>query len=275
MISLSGSDIMAAFIGGPLLIVNVSVDIFQTEWPCKINRSIFLFLAILSVNNLLLISIEQYLGIFHWTTLPPTSLVKWSIVAIWVEAVLASLMSFLFNDSLRIDLNDHQHTLVCTVNSELPYSQESFFAVFAFAYFIPICFAFYAAVSILHHIINLNKSKIKVSYIKQQQFKNARLFIDIILGFLLPYILITVYHIYRVVTESEFSFVSEYVFRYGSTVLSISNCVINPAIYFTRSRDFRKKVKSSLSVISFSRENTKISNRVHAVVVPICDGRPQ
>lgn len=257
MISLSSSDIITALIGGIMLTVNFLADVFQTQLPCKINRSILIFLAIVSVNNLLVISLEQYFGIFYWTRLPSPSQIRWGILVIWVEAFLASWVSFLFNDSVKVDLDNHRYTLICSINSDLPLSKESFFAVFAISYLIPICFVSYAAVSTLRHI-RASKMNIKCATImKQQQFKNARLFINIFAGFLIPYSVIILYHVYRLLSQQKFIFETEYVLRYIGTLLTISNCIINPGIYISRCKGFRKKLRLSLGLnaISFNATN--------------------
>lgn len=243
MISLSTSDIITALLGGGTLTVNFLADVFQTEWPCKISRFVLVFTANISVNNLLLISVEKYLGIFYWKKLPSELAVRWGILFIWLEALLASFASFLLYGSVRINLDDRSYTLICDVITNLPYSQASFIGTLFFAYFIPAAFVCYAAVAIAHNI-RLSNKNVNTSHVRKQQLRNAQLFVDIIVGFVLPYALIIFYRSYRVLSQRKFSFVAEYIYRYISMILVVSNCVINPIIYYTRCRRYRKKIKA-------------------------------
>ena len=60
--SLALSDILTSIISLPLICIQIMVDVFQHDWACRIVRFISILLCSITMNNLMVISLERYLS---------------------------------------------------------------------------------------------------------------------------------------------------------------------------------------------------------------------
>lgn len=157
IISLSVSDILTAAIGFPILAINILFDALQTQWTCKIVGTVYVFLVVITLNNLLLISIEQYCGVFHIYRIPSTNTVKKAILVIWIEAMLASLSTFIFVNSIRKDVNEDYYTLVCRYDLPALEIDLAYSILYLLVYFIPLCLSTYFATAITWYFYKKRK----------------------------------------------------------------------------------------------------------------------
>jgi uncharacterized membrane protein len=117
-----------------------------------------------------------------------------------------------------------------------------YFAFVFSAYIIPLCFVMYAAITIAYQVKRHQRKNNKKSVVQQHQFKIARIFINIIVGFLVPYFLVSLQTGIQSIVELNLSFETDFITRQISSLLVFSNCVMNPVIYYIRSQNFREKV---------------------------------
>ena len=117
--SLFLSDLLCCAVSLPLLCIQMSFDVFQRGWACKIVRYFnFLFPAI-TINNLVVISLEKYLSMTR--TVPRTfsvSTVRKMIICTWVLGIVVAIFPAATYSGIRVDLNHTHHTVICYMRQD-------------------------------------------------------------------------------------------------------------------------------------------------------------
>ena len=60
--SMSLSDILCCAVSLPLICIQILFDVFQSGWPCKLVRYVNFIFPVITINNLVVISLEKYLS---------------------------------------------------------------------------------------------------------------------------------------------------------------------------------------------------------------------
>ena len=111
--SMSLSDILSCVVSLPLICIQLLFDVFQSGWPCKLVRYVNFIFPVITVNNLVVISLEKYLSTRANPRTFSTSTVHKMIIFAWVFGLFFMLFPTATYDGMRVDLNDTHFTVVC------------------------------------------------------------------------------------------------------------------------------------------------------------------
>jgi len=225
-----------------VLAIHILLDVFQSPWPCKIAWVAYTFFFTISLNNLLLISIEQYCGIYHITCIPSSKAIIITILGVWVEAMLASLLMFLFVNVSTVDVNDEYYTIVCRYDLTSPRISLVYTIFSLLVYVIPIILCMYFPAVISKSILNRNSS-FRYTVEWKRMFKTSKVVVDIIAGLLVPYLALVLYGFILLTSQTQLSFTVDYFFRFYSIVLPFVKSSLNPVALYLRSSLFRLTIR--------------------------------
>ena len=68
--SLCLSDLLSCAVSMPLVCLQMSLDVFQSGWACKIVRYLNFVFPAITINNLVVISLEKFVNSTHATNIP-------------------------------------------------------------------------------------------------------------------------------------------------------------------------------------------------------------
>ena len=248
--SLAISDVLSAVISLPALCIQMYVDLFQQGWGCRIIRYLNFVFPTITMNNLLVISIEKY---FSTRKLPLTfshSTVRKMVILAWLEGFLVVLIVSTTFKGTIIDLNDTHYTVICKYDTQYLPFRIIFLSYTILQYIIPSFLIIGVSVSLLITVWGRMKSAVDVQ--RDNAFTLARraatirctcIIITLMFAFVLPYIFYFAQLTYNIVTKAHIDFQTDYVIRFGSGVIALANCAINVIIYLVQMKDFRAFVK--------------------------------
>ena len=116
--SLSLSDLLFCAISLPVSCIQLLFDVFQSGWPCKIVRYFQIVFPVITINNLVLVSLEKYLSTH---TVPRTlyfSTVRKMIICAWMLGLVVMLYPVAAVDGIRVDLNETHYTVICRQDAD-------------------------------------------------------------------------------------------------------------------------------------------------------------
>ena len=159
--SLSLSDLLSCAVSLPLLCVQMFFDVFQIGWPCKIVRYLNYIFPVITMNNLVVISVEKYLSTRSVPRTFDYLKIRKTIACAWVLGLVFMLFPAAACDGTRLYLNNTHYTVVCGVKQGL-YPFEISFIVVPLQYILP---------SILVIYINIRLNENCVVYGKKTNYQ--------------------------------------------------------------------------------------------------------
>ncbi|XP_078384123.1 adenosine receptor A3-like [Oculina patagonica] len=248
--SLAMSDILSAVISLPAVCIQVYFDLFQHDWGCRIARYLNFVFVKVTMNNLLVISIEKYLS----TRKPPRtfrhSTVKKLVFIAWLAGFfLVSIPAATFKGT-KYDLNDTHYTVVCKNDNEYLPFRIMFVSYKILAYILPSILIIRLSVSLIITVLSRMRRAVDVQ--RDNGIRLARraagirstcIIITIMLAYIIPYIFYITYGMYNMVTKAHIDFQTDFTIRSVSGVIGLSNSAINVIIYLVQMKDFRSFLK--------------------------------
>ena len=146
--SMSLSDILSCAVSLPLIFIQILFDVFQSGWPCKLVRYVNFIFPAITVNNLVVISLEKYLSTRVNPRTFSAATVHKMIIFAWVFGLLFMLFPAAAHDGIRVDLNDTHFTVVCR-NDPNFYPLKIIFVVFPVQYIMPGIFITYINICLM------------------------------------------------------------------------------------------------------------------------------
>ena len=134
--SMSLSDILSCAVSLPLICIQILFDVFQSGWLCKLVRYANLIFPAVTVNNLVVISLEKYLSTRANPRTFSAATVHKMIIFAWVFGLFFMLFPAAVYDGIRVDLNDTHFTVVCRNDSNF-YPFKIIFVFFPAQYVFP------------------------------------------------------------------------------------------------------------------------------------------
>ncbi|EDO32256.1 predicted protein [Nematostella vectensis] len=250
VMSLACSDLCASVITIPLH--NASelwVDFVKTDFMCTVVRVLHIAFPVITINNLIVISVERYLGIFRPLYIPSKRVVKGLIVGAWVAGLATTLVLTGTYKLTPTAVGENHYYLKCLYDTTDPTAKAQVIAFILLQFLLP-CIGL-AIVNI--HITKFVNKRNRVSpeeigtNLKSDawRFKNSRMFVAIIFTFIVPYFpwfLYTAVNANITVAAHE-----ELVIRYCFSIIAFANCLANPIIYFLFSKEFRNRLFRALT----------------------------
>ena len=238
----------------PLICIQILFDVFQSGWPCKLVRYVNLIFPAITVNNLVVISLEKYLSTRANPHTFSTGTVHKMIIFAWVFGLFFMLFPAAAYDGIRVDLNDTHFTVVCR-NDPNFYAFKIILVVFPVQYLLPGIFITYINICLMKTVWvrgnrnvgngplnNAFKAKMRVVRIR-----GISLLITITFTFIITYFVFLGYQIaYTLLDNSNRDFSTDFIIRYASGSIAYLNCVTDVIIYFVQMKDFREFLRKRL-----------------------------
>lgn len=273
VLSLAISDIMASITSSLILSLQLFYDVRQNIWVCRIVRFPFFMLPMVTIYNLVVISVERYCAIFHPFRIPRTSKIKMAVIFAWVGGIICAACITSMVEIQRFNLTDHNWTFACLVNSTKGMWRKALFIFISlFQYYIPNLALLYITFSIRRFLNKRRLSSIQTElhYVSSWwigRFKGTTMFLKVFLAFSLPYLVFFGYNLIKSVSRTQLDYHSDYIVRYVSGFLALFNSSINPFIYSMNSPFFKIELrKMCQKICGFFKERPHKKGQVNDVI---------
>ena len=267
--SLSLSDILASAISIPLVCIQILFDVFQNGWACKIVRYLNFIFPSITINNLIVISLEKYLSTRSIPRTFTTKAVRRMIIWAWVFGMVFMLLAATPYGGIRLDLNQTHYTTICFYKYQF-YPFRMPLVVVVVQYILPGSFITFVNFCLLKTIwIRGNRAMIKglnnafKAKLIATRMKGMTLLILITFAFIVCYFFFLANLLYNHIAKPYRDFQTDFISRYGFGGIVFLNGVMNVVIYFVQMSDFREFLWRS-----FCKKNrTANSDKVQTVAM--------
>ena len=242
---LSLSDLLSLAVSLPLACVQITFDVFQTGWACRIVRyANFIFPAITS-NTLVVISLEKYLATRKiLRTVRTSKMRKWIIFA-WVFGIAVMLLPAATYDGERVDLNNTHFTIICK-NNEQFYPFRITLIILPIQYVLPSIFVTYVNICLMktvwdsgrRQVANVARSTFQ-AHLRAKKVKGTTLLIALTFAFIIPFFFFFGNVAYTQIAKPKRDFATDYMMRYFTGGLVFLSGLLNLIIYCIQVKDFR------------------------------------
>ena len=251
--SLSLSDLLSPAVSLPLLCIQISFDVFQSGWPCKLVRYINLIFPIITLNNLFAISLEKYLSTRTVPRLFSFSKMRRVIICAWVLGLVVMLFPGVAFDGVRVDLNQTHYTVICSADQHF-YPFRISFIILPLQYVLPSIIVTYINICLIKTVCERGRRQVgeKVTNAFKAQrrinkIKGITLLISLSLAFIIPYFFYIANIAYTQIVKPRRDFTTDYFIRYASGgIAACLSGLINFIIYFAQRKDFREFLRKRL-----------------------------
>lgn len=246
--SLALSDILSTLVSLPLTCIQISFDLFQTHWACKIVRYFNIVFPVITIYNLVVIGIEKHLSLRRVPRTLSATAVRKLIFLAWFAGFAVVLLPATTFTGIRHDLNETHFTVICKYDTEYLPARIAFVSFTALVYYLPCIFLIVVntlLVRKVHLRLKVNMMVfIQVDNSKQAKLRAAKirgtvLLITMTFAFIIPYFGYMGYAAYNMIAKPDIDFQTDYVIRFSSGVIAFSNSAVNFVIYVVQMRGFR------------------------------------
>ena len=157
--SLPLSDLLCCAVSLPLLCIQISFDVFQSGWQYRIVRYFNFIFPVITINNLVVTSLEKYLSTRTVSRTFSFSAVRKMIICVWVLGLVVSLFPSVAYDGIRLDLNNTHFTVVCKYRKNF-YPVGAGLIFYPIQYVLPSIFITYTNVCLLKIVWNRGRRRI-------------------------------------------------------------------------------------------------------------------
>lgn len=254
--SLAISDVFSSLISVPLLCFELYLDLFHSGWSCKCIRYLTILFPCITMNNLLLISVERYLSTRKNPRTFRLSTVRKMVIFAWVAGGLIVLFPALTYDGLRFDLNQKHYTIVCRFNQQhLPF-RIIILSFVALQYIIPTIIIVKIHLSLIRTVWRVRTVRktavdvqrdngIRMKY-RAATIRSTWIIIALTFAFIIPYIAYFAQVAYNHITKASINFKTDFTIRIVSGLIAMANATVNFALYLVQLPDFRSYVKKRI-----------------------------
>jgi len=248
--SLALSDILCNIISLPLICIQIMVDVYQHGWACRIVRFIGILLPSITMNNLIVISVERYLSTRAVPRSFSVSIVRKLVFIAWLVGFIVVLGPTATINGIRYDLNDTHYTVICKYdNSYLPFRIIIVCYVLV-QHLIPGVILSYLNISVAKTLWTRQRKRIDIqrnnairANLIATKLRGTYLLIAMTFAFIIPYSALLYYAVYVMLAKRSLDFKTDFITRYLSVGLLYSNGAINFIIYMVQMTDFRAFLK--------------------------------
>lgn len=249
--SLCLSDLLSCAISLPLLCIQILFDVFQSGWECKMVRYLNFVFPVITINNLVVISLEKYLSTRKVPHTFSSVTVRKMIIFAWCLGSLFMLLPAAAYDGKRVDLNHTHFTIICK-NNERFYPFKITLLIFPLQYVFPCIFVTYVNLSLLKTMWGRGTRRIRNGVsntfkdrLMATRIKGTILLVALTFGFIVPCLFFTGNMAYTQIAKPQRTFAKDFIFRYGGGgIAACFSSAINFVIYFAQMKNFRVYLKS-------------------------------
>ena len=266
--SMSLSDILSCAVSLPFLCVQILFDVFQSGWPCKLVRYLNFVFPAITINNLVVISLEKYLSTRANPRTFSAATVQQMIIFAWVFGLFFMLFPAAAYDGIRVDLNDTHFTVMCR-NDQNFYPFRIILVVFPVQYLLPGILITYINICLMKTVWvrgnrNVGNGPLNNAFkakMRSVRIRGISLLIAITLTFIITYCFFLGYAIVStLIAQPNRDFSTDFITRYGSGSIAYLNCVTDVIIYFVQMKDFREFLRKRLFSSGSGNANNRINN---------------
>ena len=249
--SLSLSDLLSCAISLPLLCIQILFDVFQTGWACKIVRYLNFVFPVITVNNLVVISLEKYLSTRAIPRTFSAATVRKLIICAWVLGVTIMLFPAAIYGGKRVVLNSTHFTVICSYNEHF-YPFKITLIIFPLQYVLPGIFLTYVNISLMKTLFDRGRRRISngvsnayKAKLTAMRIRGTSLLIALTFVFIIPYFCFIGNVAYTQIAKPQRTFPTDFIIRYGGGgIAAYFSGAINFVIYFATMKDFRVFLKA-------------------------------
>lgn len=248
--SLALSDLLSCAVSLPLLCIQMLMDVFQSGWGCKTVRYLNFVFPVVTINNLVVVSLEKYLSTRSVPRPFSTTRVRKMIIGAWVLGMGIMLLPAATYNGKRVDLNETHFTTICIYNENF-YPFRISLIIFPLQYVLPGIFVTYVNIRLLKIVWQRGSREVGAAgnnvfraRLIAMRIRGTSLLIALTFAFILPYLFYIGNIAYTQIAKPHRTFATEYVFRYASGGIgAYFSSAVNFLIYFAQMKEFRKFVK--------------------------------
>ncbi|XP_078370284.1 allatostatin-A receptor-like [Oculina patagonica] len=253
--SLAFSDIFSNIISLPLICTQIVFDVFQHAWACRIVRYLNVLFPSITMNNLIVISIERFLATRAIPRSFSVSTVRKLVFSAWITGFIIALLPASAINGIRYNLNETHFTVVCKIDNSYFMFRVIFASYTVLQYIIPSVVLSYLNICVAKTMWAKQKRRVDIqrdnairASVRAAKLRGTYLLVAVTLAFIIPYSAMLYYGIYVMVAKPSIDFQADFITRYLSAVLVFSNSVINFIIYTVQMKDFRTFLKKKFCV---------------------------
>ena len=270
--NLALSDLLSCLTTLPLICIQIIFDLFQSGWACKIVRYFQFIFAVITINIMVVISLEKYLSTRKIPRTFKASTMSKLVVGAWVLGLGVMLFPSATYNGQRVDLSETHYTVVCNFQNNF-YPFRLMIILFPIQFALPFLFITFVNISLVRTVWIRDRRKIANSLgnnpwrarMMATKVRGITLLILVTFTFFVTYFFFIGFLTYKQVARPNLPFQTDFILRYGSGGTAYLNSSINVAIYFAQMRDFREFLKNLLF-----RRNKDTSRALKIKVKTIC-----
>lgn len=244
--SLALSDVLSSLISLPIFTSEMFVDFITSDMTCKFVRYNNIYFIIVTVMSYLVIGIERYLGVFYPLLIPRRKLWNGLVCASWFLGAVVMMIPMPSYNLVQFDLGNGFHTHTCKYDKSTRRKRAYFLAFTAIGYLIPCAILLVTSIRMIRFIRSQRRVapniNIQLQGLNIIRNKITKMFVFLIIAFIIPYIAYTLYSCVAVVFKLELSFTVDYIIRYVVTFFAFSNGAVGSSVMFYNSSYLRKKI---------------------------------
>ena len=251
--SLSLSDFLSCAVSLPFLCVQMFYDVFQSGWPCKIVRYLNYIFPVITINNLVVISLEKYLSTRSVLRTFNYFKIRRIIVCAWVLGLVVMLFPAAACDGTRLYLNNTHYTVVCKVKKDF-YPFEITLIIFPLQYILPSVLVTYINICLMKTVWSRGRRQITngainntfKAHLRAKKIRGTTLLIALTLAFIIPSWLHMANTAYTKIAKPQRVFSTDFKIRVSAAITVYLSHTINFIIYFAQVKKFRRYLEKLL-----------------------------
>ena len=244
--SLALSDILTNIIALPLVCIQIMVDVFQYGWACKIVRFLGILFPSITMNNLMVISVERYLATRAAPRTFRVSAVRKLVFTAWFAGFILVLGPTATFNGIRYDLNNTHFTIICKYDNRYLTFRIITVCYASVQHLIPGIILSYINISVAKTLwsrqkrtIDIQKNNAIRANLIATKLRGTYLLIAMTFAFIIPYSALLYYATYVMLAKPSLDFKTDFITRCLSGGLLYSNGALNFIIYVVQMKDFR------------------------------------
>ena len=266
--SLSLSDVLSSAVSVPLLCIQILYDLFQSGWPCKIVRYLQFIFTVITINTLVVISLEKYLTTRKVLRTVGTTKMRKMIIGAWVFGFLFMLLASAPYDGKRVDLNETHFTVICKNDEQFYHPFKITIIILPLQYVLPCVFVVYVNICLIktvwdsgrRKVVNVAKNAFQAQ-LRAKKIRGITLIILLTFAFVVPFSFFLGNIAYMQIARPQLDFSTAYMARYGTGVVVFLSPLMNFVIYVVQMKDFREFLKKGFWRNSLTSSSSHGNNR--------------
>ena len=247
--SLAISDVLSSVFSLPLVCLQIYFDFFQQGWLCKIVRYLNAVFPSITINNLLVISVERYLSTRNVPRSFSVSTVHKLIVLAWVAGAVAMVAPTVTMKGIKYAANVTHFTIECTADTNYAPFRYLLIGYMIVQFCLPAIFLLFINISLIKSV--WDRGRIKVDIQRNNAIKNnmkkakirGTILVILTFIFIVSYFPFVIY-VGNITRRSSLrDFQTDFTTRYSNLIMFYSNSAINVVVYLMQMKDFRAFLK--------------------------------